>query len=348
MTQAIIRRAKHRVFGYSYLSHEYYDAVINWFKRRHSWTIEKNWIFFTPGVLPGLSFSIQAFSEPGDKILLQTPAYPPFFSVIRTNSRSRLLNPLKLIDGRYEIDFKDLRKKVKDPKARFLILCNPHNPSGRVWTKKELTTLGEICLDNQILVISDEIHCDFVYPNNKHIPFASICNEFAQNSITCTSPSKSFNIPSLKVANIIIPNSKLRNSFSKIRQQNHITEPNCFASTALEAAYNECEGWLDDVIKYIQTNLEFLKDYIKKKLPEIKVIEPEGTYLVWLDFRKLGFSVNELSNVLFDKAKVALFEGWLFGRNGRGFERINIACPRSTLKQALDQIFNVIKALKKK
>lgn len=341
--EAIIRRAEHGVFGYTFLGSQYYEAVINWFQRRHNWTLDKSWIYYAPGVLPGISFSVQAFSKPGDKVIVQNPIYTPFYQIIKNNDRKRLLNPLKLSNGRYEMDFKDLKAKVRNPRAKLIILCNPHNPTGRVWTKEELTSLGEICLENQILVITDEIHCDLIYPGYKYTPFASISNEFAQNSITCNSPSKTFNLPSLKVANIIIPNPQLRTNFSKIRQRNYIREPNCFASAVVEAAYNECEDWVEELILYIKDNLEFLKNFIKENLPEVKLIEPEGTYLVWLDFRKLGFDGKELTKILFENAKVALWEGYLFGKGGKGFERINIACPRSILNEGLSRIANAIK-----
>ena len=343
ITEAIINRAEHGVFGYTFLSPEYYKAVINWFQRRYNWTIEKKWIFFTPGVLPGLSFSVQAFSSPGDKIIVQNPVYTPFYQIIKNNDRKRLLNPLKLLNGHYEMDFKDLRAKARHPRAKLMILCNPHNPTGRVWTREELTTLGEICIENQILVIADEIHCDLVYPGFRFTPFASISNEFAQNSIICNSPSKTFNIPSLKLANVIIPNAQLRTKFSRIRQSHHITTPNCFVSSVLEAAYNECEEWVDELKVYLKANLEFLKQFIRENIPEIKVIEPEGTYLVWLDFRGLGFNSKEITKILFDKAKVALWEGGLFGNGGKGFERINIACPRSILSEGLNRIVKAIK-----
>lgn len=341
--EAIIRRAKHGVFGYTFLSSQYYEAVINWFRRRHNWTLDKSWIYYAPGVLPGISFSVQAFSNPGDKIIVQNPIYTPFYHIIKNTDRKRLLNPLKLSNGRYEMDFKDLKAKARHPRAKLMILCNPHNPTGRVWTKEELTALGEICLENQILVIADEIHCDLIYPGYKYTPFASISSEFAQNSITCNSPSKTFNLPSLKIANVIIKNPELRTKFSKIRQIHHITAPNCFASAVVEAAYNECEDWVDELMLYITENLEFLKNFIKENIPEVKVIEPEGTYLVWLDFRELGFGRKELNKILFDKAKVALWEGYLFGKGGKGFERINIACPRSILKEGLNRIATAIK-----
>jgi cystathionine beta-lyase len=341
--EAIINRAKCGVYGYTFLPNTYYSAVINWFQRRHNWTIEKKWIYYAPGVLPGLSFAVQAFSKPGDKIIVQNPIYTPFYSIIKNNDCKRLLNPLNLSNGRYTMDLRDLKRKVKDPRVKIMILCNPHNPTGRVWTKEELTDLGEICLENQILVITDEIHCDLVYPGYKYIPFASISKDFAQNSITCTAPSKTFNLPSLKVANIIIPNPKLRSKYNKIRQRNHITNPNYIVSAVTEAAYNECEDWLEELILYIKENLEFLKNFIQSNLPEVKVIEPEGTYLVWLDFRELGLESKELSKILFEKAKVALWEGQLFGKGGKGFERINIACPRSILSEGLDRIAKAIK-----
>ncbi len=343
---AIISRAKHGIYGYSFFPAQYYEAVINWFHRRHGWTIEKKWLVYTPGVIPSLNLAIQAFSKPRDKIIIQNPAYPPFYMAVRNNNRRRLLNPLRLIQGRYEMDFNDLEKKAKDPRAKIIMLCSPHNPTGRVWTREELTQLGEICMDNQILVLSDEIHCDLIYSEYKHTPFASISENFAQNSITCTSPSKTFNLPGLKNSNILIPNQKLRRSFKKIRQSTGISEANCFAAIATEAAYNACEDWLDAVMMYMKENLEFLKDFIKEKLPQVDIIEPEGTYLVWLDFRKLGFNSKQLSKILLEEAKVALDEGYFFGKGGSGFERINIACPRSILKKALNQIAKAIKKSK--
>ena len=340
---AIIERAEHGIFGYTYYPSTYYDALIKWFKRYYDWEIKKEWLIFTPGVILAINLAIQGFSNPGDKVIVQNPVYYPFYGAIKTNGRQVLLNPLKLMNGRYQMDFENLEQIIKDSRTKLLILCNPHNPVGRLWTKEELTQLGDICLNNEIMIIADEIHCDLVYPGYKYTPFASISSEFAQNSITCNSPSKTCNVPSLKVANVIIPNSELRSDFNKIRQSHHITEPNCFASTALETAYNECEDWLNDLILYIKENLEYLKNFIKENFSEVKVIEPEGTYLVWLDFRELGFDRKELSKILFDKAKVALWEGYLFGKGGKGFERINIACPRSILKEGLNRIATAIK-----
>lgn len=340
---AILRRAEHGIYGYTFLPPSYFEAVINWFKRRHGWTLQKDWLIFTPGVIPSINFAVQAFSKPRDKVIVQNPAYPPFFSAIKNNGRKRVLNPLRLNKGRYEMDLKDLEKKARDSRAKMIILCSPHNPTGRVWTKEELTRFGEICLSNQILVLSDEIHCDLIYPGHKHTPFASISKNFAQNSIICTSPSKPFNLPGLKVSNIVISNEKLRNAFKKALNSSGVNEANCFASIALEAAYNECEDWLDAVILYIKENLEFLKNFVKSNLSGVEVIEPEGTYLAWLDFRKVGFNARQLSKVLLEEAKVALSKGSLFGNGGKGFNRINLACPRSILKDALSRIANAIK-----
>lgn len=340
---AILRRAEHGIYGYTFLPPSYFEAVINWFKRRHGWALQKNWLIFTPGVIPAINFAVQAFSKPRDKVIVQNPAYPPFFSAIKNNGRKRVLNPLRLNKGRYEMDLKDLEKKARDPRAKMIILCSPHNPTGRVWTKEELTRFGEICLSNQILVLSDEIHCDLIYPGHKHTPFASISKDFAQNSIICTSPSKPFNLPGLKVSNIVISNEKLRNAFKKALNSSGVNEANCFASIALEAAYNECEDWLDAVILYIKENLEFLRNFVKSNLSGVEVIEPEGTYLAWLDFRKVGFNARQLSKVLLEEAKVALSKGSLFGNGGKGFNRINLACPRSILKDALSRIANAIK-----
>ena len=260
--EVLLKRVKHGIFGYSTTPPDYYRATINWYKRRHNWTLDEKWFFYTPGVIPAINFTLQAFSNPKDKIIVQNPAYPPFFFAIKNNNRRKLLNPLILNDDRYTMDFNDLKKKVKDPLAKILILCNPHNPSGRVWKREELIQLGEICLEQNILVLADEIHCDLIYPGYKHLPFASISEDFAQNSVTCTSISKTFNLPGLKLSNIFIPNPKLRVTFNNIIQGTGVKEPNCFAATALITAYNECEDWLDDLMAYIKKNLEFLKNFV--------------------------------------------------------------------------------------
>jgi len=347
---AIIDRAKHGIFGYSYFHSAYFDSVLDWFKRRYDWEIKKEWLAFTPGVIPAINLAIQSFSNPGDKIIIQDPVYYPFFGAIQNNGRKSLSNPLNLINGRYQMNFDDLRQKVKDPRAKILILCSPHNPVGRVWTRDELLQIGDICIENEILIISDEIHCDLVYTGIKHTNFASISNNFALNSITCTSLSKTFNLAGLQLSNILIPNKKLRQTFTNTIESVFIPEefgylPNDLSLVAFTAAYQKCDEWLDSLLKYLQKNLEFLISFIKKKIPQIEVIEPEGTYLVWLDFRKLGIEYDKLENFLFKKAKVALDDGFKFGSGGEGFQRINIACPRSILEKALERLHNAVKEL---
>ena len=347
---AIIDRAKHGIFGYSYFHSAYFEAVLNWFKRRYNWEIKKEWLAFTPGVIPAINMAIQSFSNPGDKIIVQNPVYYPFFGAIKNNGRQILYNPLKLINKRYQMDFDDLKQKIKDPRAKILILCNPHNPVGRVWTREELINIGDICIEHEILIISDEIHCDLIHPGFTHTNFANISNEFAMNSITCTSLSKTFNLAGLQLSNIIIPNQKLRQTFVNHIKSVFIPEefgylPNDLSLVAFTAAHQYCDEWLNTLLIYLNENLEFLKSFLKKNLPQIEVIEPEGTYLVWLNFRKLGIEYNKVKNFLWEKAKVALDDGSMFGSGGEGFQRINIACPQKTLKKALEQILNAVKEL---
>ncbi|MEH7387173.1 MalY/PatB family protein [Bacillus sp. JJ1521] len=339
---ALQKRVEHGIFGYTIRPDSYYEATVGWMKRRHNWTIEKDWICFTPGVVPALGIIVQNFTNPGDKIVIQQPVYYPFMSVIEKNAREIVNNPLRFENGRYYMDFDELEKKI-DPSVKMIIISNPHNPVGRVWTKDELTKLGEICLKHNILVVSDEIHSDLIYKGNDHIPFASISEEFAQNSITCTAPSKTFNLAGLQISNIIIPNQELRESFNKALEDRFIGMTNTFGVTALIAAYEEGDEWLDQLIDYLQGNLDFLKKYIKVNIPEVKVIEPEATYLVWLDCRELGLDAKELEHVIQKQGKVAFDEGYIFGKVGEGYTRINIACPRSLLEEGLKRFSQAIK-----
>jgi cystathionine beta-lyase len=347
---AIINRANHGIFGYSYFHSAYFDAVLNWFKRHYSWEIKKEWLAFTPGVIPAINMAIQSFSNPGDKIIVQNPVYYPFFGAIQNNGRRLLYNPLKRIGRRYQMDLDDLKRKIKDIRAKILILCSPHNPVGRVWTRDELINVGEICIENEILIISDEIHCDLILPGFTHTNFASINNNFAMNSITCTSLSKTFNLAGLQLSNIIIPNKKLRNSFINHIESVFIPEefgylPNDLSLVAFTAAYQKCDEWLNSLLIYLKQNVDFLKSFIRNNITQIEVIEPEGTYLVWLDFRKLGIDPDKMKNFLRQKARVVLDDGSKFGRGGEGFQRINIACPRTTLQKALERIHNAIKEI---
>jgi cystathionine beta-lyase len=347
--EKLVKIAEYGIFGYSILPPSFFESVLSWFKRRYGWDIDRKWLSQTPGVIPALDVAVNAFCNPGDKVIVQNPIYYPFYRVIENNGCRILLNPLKLSNNHYTMDFEDLEKKVKDPRAKMIILCSPHNPIGRVWTKKELKQLGEICIKNEILVISDEIHCDLIFPGYKHTNFAIVNDEFAQNSITCTSTSKTFNLAGLKISNIVIPNQKIRQTFVNTQANLGVGGANLFAVAAMEVAYSHeiCENWLDALLQYLKGNLDFLKTFIKEKLPQIKVIEPEGTYLIWLDCRELGLEHIELEKFMRGKAKLAMDEGYIFGQGGEGFERVNIACPKSILEKALNRIADAVTEMKK-
>ncbi|MGN7393111.1 MalY/PatB family protein [Peribacillus frigoritolerans] len=339
--EALRHRAEHGVFGYGLRSDSYFESIVNWLNRRHQWSVKKEWITHSPGVIPALSLSIQSFTKQGDKIMIQPPVYHHFARVIQAAGREVVTNPLVLKNGHYSIDFEDLEAKI-DEKVKMFILCSPHNPVGRVWSKDELTRLGQICRKHKILVVADEIHCDFVYHTHTHIPFASISEEFANHSITCIAPSKTFNLMGVQTSSIIIPNRQLRDRFNQELHTLSIGSPNIFGAVALEAAYRYGEEWLDQVLDYLQGNLEYSLSYFRKNIPEINVIQPEGTYLVWLDCRELRFSDKELNDFMLQSARVAMNQGQIFGKEGEGFMRLNIACPRSMLQNALSGIENAV------
>ncbi len=343
--EAFKRVAEHGIFGYSYYgSDEYINSVINWMKKRFNWQINREWLVYTPGIVPAIAMAIREFSTPGDKVIIQPPVYYPFTQKIISNGRQVLENELILEKGKYFINFKDLEKKASDPLASIFILCSPHNPVGRVWSKDELERIAEICEDNNLLVISDEIWNDLILPPNKHIVYASISKEAEHHSIIATAPSKTFNIAGLHSSNIIIANKKIRERFRyAISDKNSLRLPSPFAIAATIAAYNEGEEWLEQVINYIQKNFEFLEDFIGENMEGVKLIKPEGTYLAWLDFRDVIKDKDELENIVRNKAKLALDEGYIFGKAGEGFERINVATPRRILKEALEKLVIAIK-----
>ncbi|WDV45352.1 pyridoxal phosphate-dependent aminotransferase [Clostridiaceae bacterium M8S5] len=339
---AIINRAKHGIFGYAFIEDNFHNAVINWNKRRHNWDVKKEWIVFTPGIVTAVNQCVQAFCKPGDKIIIQNPVYYPFGEAILNNGCQIEHNQLIQKDDKYIIDFDDLKEKAKNPYVKMMILCNPHNPVGRVWSREELIKLGEICIENDVIIISDEIHRDLIYKGHKHIPFASISDEFAQNSITCTAPSKTFNIAGLKTSNVIIPNEKIRNNYIHQLVRNSLESANTFGIEAIIAAYNYGEEWLENVTQYLEDNVRFIDRFIKEKMPKVKFTKPEGTYLGWLDFRSITENTELLDDILINKAKVGLDSGHWFGKGGEGFARINFACPREILEDALIRIQNVI------
>ena len=342
--EALKKRIAEEIYGYSW--HKipaYLDAVTNWMKRRHNWEVNKDWIVFSPGIVPAIYMLIQTFVNIGEKVIIQSPVYNPFFTAIENNGRQVLINQLLYENKKYSIDFEDFEEKAKDPLTKMFILCSPHNPIGRVWTEKELRRIGDICLDNEILIVSDEIHHDLILSGYKHTLFSTISKEFEQNTFVCTAPSKTFNIAGLQTSNIIIPDKRKREAFTNtIVNINGVMIPNVFGIVALIAGYDEGEEWLDQVLKYIEANFKFLKEFVSENLPDVDFIDPEGTFLAWLDFRKLGMNDEELREVMLKKAKVALDDGKIFGPGGEGFQRINIACPRSLLKQCM---IRIVKAL---
>lgn len=350
--KALEERVNHPFYGYTRPGKRVVDAVVKRMKDRFNWEIQPEWVVFTPGVVPALHIAIRSLTHPGDEVILQQPVYYPFFPVVSNSGCQIVNNGLKLIDGKYKIDFNDLEEKFSPnsglgsnpSRIKTIIFCNPHNPVGRVWTKEEITKLGKIAISNGAVVISDEIHCEILFDDNHHTPFATISKEFEQNCIICMSPSKTFNLAGLDASSIIIPNKKLRDNFLNI-QNGMVPVPNLFGLTALEAAYRHGDEWLEQVMVYIKENLDFLIEYTEKNIPSIQVIKPQGTYLIWLDCRKLGLDNPELKNFMLKKAKVGLNDGFIFGEEGSGFVRMNIACPRDILKEALKRIEEAVNRL---
>ena len=338
ITEALIARAKHGIYGYSAPTDSYFRAVTGWMKRRHGWDITADSILTTPGVVPALNMLVRTFVAPGEKVLVQPPVYYPFFSAITNNSAEVVPNELVYERGRYRMDFEDLEEKTKDPAVRMAFLCSPHNPVGRVWRAEELARFGEICIQNDVMVVSDEIHGDLVYRGNDFVPFTRNRPEFSDHTIVCTAPSKTFNLAGLQTSNIIISNPAFRARFRKTLDSNGLFGVGTFGLVAVEVAYDHGEEWLEQVLGYIEGNLCFLEEYVQRRLKGIRVVHPEGTYLIWLDCRDLGLDRRQLRRLFLEKARIQLDDGFMFGDEGVGFARINIACPRAILADALDRI----------
>ena len=337
IVDAVKERANHEIFGYTFKPESYFQAIINWMKRRHDWAIQKEWISFSPGVVAGLTVAVETFSNTGDEVIVQPPVYFPFFDCVKGTKRKLVENPLKIENGRYTFDFDDLKAKISD-KTKLLLLCNPQNPGGMVWTKEELQELSAICLENQIMVISDEIHSDLIYTEHKHIPFASLSEEAANNCAVFMAPSKTFNVAGLASSIAIIPNKRNFARYERTLGVGHLGMGNIFGSVALEAAYTHGDEWLEQMLNYLWENYRFLKEYFAENLPKIKVMPLEATYLVWLDFTAYGLNDDELSKFIVEEAKVGLNNGGRFGTGGDGWMRINIGCPRSTLTEGLERL----------
>ena len=336
IVEAIKKRAEHELFGYTFRAESYNQAIISWLKRRHNWEVKPEWISFSPGVVAGLTLAIESFSNPGDGVILQPPVYFPFFDSVKGTGRQMIENPLRLQNGRYFFDLEDLKQKITS-KTRMLLLSNPHNPGGMAWNKEELSELAQICLENKILIISDEIHSDLIFPGFKHTPLAAISDQFAQNCVICMAPSKTFNTAGLTTSFLVIPNKRHLAAYERVMRLPHLHMGNIFGTVALEAAYTHGDEWLGQLMDYLQENYRFLEDFLARHLPEVKVMKPEATYLIWIDFSALGLSDEDLNKKLIDGG-VGLNRGVQFGKQGSGFMRINIGCPRAVLQEALEQI----------
>lgn len=335
---ALVERARHGIFGYSESQTPYFEIVRDWMKRHHDWEVKEPWLIKTPGVVFALAMAVKAYTEPGDGVLIQSPVYYPFSEVVEDNGRRIVSNTLVLgEDHKYHIDFEDFERQIKENQIKLFFLCNPHNPVGRVWTTEELTRLGDICLKYRVTVVSDEIHSDFIF-RGKHQVFADLKKEYADITVTCTAPSKTFNLAGLLLSNIFISNRELRHKFRQQVNAAGISQLSPFGLVACETAYTQGEEWYQAMLAYVAENIAFTKEYVEKHLPGVEMVEHEGTYLVWLDFRKTGLSVEELEDLIVNRAKLWLDSGKIFGKSGEGFQRINVVCPRQILEEALHRI----------
>lgn len=341
---ALQKRVAHGIFGYTRVPDAYYDAVTSWFSRRHGWDIDREWIIYTSGVVPAVSAVIKALTVPGDKVIVQTPVYNCFFSSIRNNGCEIVSNPLRLTADTYEMDFDALERCAADPRAKVMLLCNPHNPAGRVWTPDELTRLGNICLRNGVTVVADEIHCELVYQGFKYTPFASLSDAFLHRSVTCVSPSKAFNIAGLQIANIVAFDNDLRSRIDKAININEVCDVNPFGVAATIAAYNEGEEWLNQLVDYLHGNYEAMAEFCRRELPEFPITRLEGTYLVWMDCSSLGMPSDALEHALLDDARLWLNAGTMYGAEGEGYMRWNIACPRSVMLDGLNRFLDFVRS----
>ena len=335
---AVTERAKHPIYGYSFREDSYYKSIINWIHRRHNWDIVADWIVYSPGIVPALNFSSLAFTVPGDTIIVQPPVYFPFFTAVTDHDRVVLNNKLLLSNGKYHIDFDDFEDKAKE--ASMFFLSSPHNPVGRVWTKDELAKLGEICVRNNVIIISDEIHNDLILPGYKHIPMASISEDIADITITCLAPSKTFNIAGLATSSVIISNEILRRKFEKVVNNLHLSMGNLFGAVASQAGYTYGDSWVDSLMQYVSTNFKIVEDALNNTDGAIKVIHAEATYMAWLDFRGTGFDDEKIKEILINKAGLGLSAGPIFGGGGEGFQRINLAAPSSIVIVAMEKLIH--------
>jgi len=341
--KALKEACEHGIYGYSDSREDYFEVLKAWFVNRFSWNICHEWLVKTPGIVYAVATAIRGLTEENDGVLIQEPVYYPFRESIEVNHRRVIVNELRYVDGKYSIDFEDFEKKIVENSVKLFVLCSPHNPVGRVWTKAELLQLGNLCLKHNVFVIADEIHADFTYPPAQHMIFTSLKKEFEEISLVCTSPTKTFNLAGLQISNIFIMNESIRRRFKKEMQRSGYSQLNLMGIVACKAAYEYGAAWIDELNEYLSDNLAYLKEFLQDHYPKIKVVEPQGTYLVWLDFSELNLPDQEIQNILVHQAKLWLDHGTMFGACGYGFQRINIACPRETLEIALNQLVEAFK-----
>lgn len=341
--QAMVKKAAHGIYGYTTFCERYYLSIIQWWKKRFDLDIDKEWISFSPGIIPGINILLQILTKPGEHVIVQEPVYYPFYSSIENHQCKIVQNSLVYKNGTYEMDFADLEEKASDPKASVLILCSPHNPVGRVWTIDELNRVAEICLKHNVWIISDEMHGDLVYKGNQHHPLFAVNPKIQNQSIICAAPSKTFNVAGLQTSIIMIPNKDLREQYQQKLIQFGLMRPNVFGVEGTIAAYESCEYWLEELLVYLEENLQYVLNYFKTKIPEIIPIHPEATHLIWLDCSQLGMKGEELFQYFLNEAKIKFDEGYKFGQNGDSFVRMNIACPRERLENAMKRIEEAVK-----
>lgn len=341
--EAIARQVEHGVFGYSDTGEEYFEAVKGWMKRHHGWDVEADWLVKTPGVVFALSLAVKAFTEPGNSVLIQQPVYYPFKRVVEVNGRRTISNTLVYENNKYFMDFEDFEEKIIREKIKLFILCNPHNPVGRVWTEDELVRIGDICQKHHVIVVSDEIHGDFAFKGKHHV-FAGLKKEYGEFTVTCTAPSKTFNLAGLQLSNIFISNPELRRAFRRQLDIVGYEEPNIMGMVACEAAYRDGDEWYEAMLEYVAGNIAFTREYVEKNIPGVTMAEHEGTYLVWLDFRQLGMTGEELEEMIVQRARLWLDGGAMFGESGTGFQRVNVACSRKILEEALERMKGAVLA----
>jgi len=342
---ALAEAVRHGIYGYSESKDDYFKAVYNWYKDRFQWKVKKEWLVKTPGIVFAISAAVRALTAEGDGVLIQKPVYYPFSHIILKNKRKLINNPLIYKDGAYHIDFEDFEAKIKNNQVKLFILCSPHNPVGRVWTEDELTKLGDICMKYQVKIITDEIHSDFIYPGHLHTVFTNIKEEYLDHTVVCTAPSKTFNLAGLQVSNLFIANKEMRKKIQEEIDLTGYSQLNTMGLIACQVAYEKGAPWLEELKVYLKGNLDFVRSFIAEQIPQIKLVEPEGTYLVWLDCTALNLNEAELENLVTNKAKLWLDGGTMFGQEGLGFQRVNIACPRSILEKAFMQLAKAIREL---